>query len=58
MILSGEKGEEYREIKPYYMTRFKKVFDMYPNSHIPIGTDKQDNPECAYRYTNGRIGKA
>lgn len=23
MILSGEKKEEYREIKPYYETRFK-----------------------------------
>lgn len=39
MILSGEKGEEYRETKPYYMTRFKKIFDMYPNSYIPTGTD-------------------
>ena len=29
MILSGEKGEEYREIKPYYMTRFKKIFEMH-----------------------------
>ncbi len=48
MILSGEKGEEYREIKPYYMTRFKKVFDMYPNSHIPIGTDKRE-----IRFRNG-----
>lgn len=25
MILSGEKKEEYREIKPYYHTRFKNV---------------------------------
>lgn len=25
MIASGEKKEEYREIKPYYMTRFKKL---------------------------------
>lgn len=33
MILSGEKGEEYREIKPYYTSRFKKIFDMY---HIQI----------------------
>ena len=39
MILSGEKGEEYREIKPYYMVRFKKIFEMYPNSYIPTGTD-------------------
>ena len=26
MILSGEKGEEYREIKPYYTTRFRNIF--------------------------------
>ena len=28
MILSGEKKEEYREIKPYYNTRFTHAFDM------------------------------
>lgn len=26
MILSGEKKEEYREIKPYYETRLPKLF--------------------------------
>ena len=26
MIRSGEKKEEYREIKPYYTNRFKKIF--------------------------------
>lgn len=29
MILSGEKKEEYREIKPYYETRFKNIFYTY-----------------------------
>lgn len=29
MILSGEKREEYREIKPYYTTRFRNVWG-YP----------------------------
>ena len=29
MILSGEKKEEYREIKPYYDTRFRNVWG-YP----------------------------
>lgn len=29
MILSGEKEEEYREIKPYYSTRFRNVWG-YP----------------------------
>lgn len=28
MILSGEKKEEYREIKPYYETRFTNLFGM------------------------------
>lgn len=28
MILSGEKKEEYREIKPYYETRFTNLFKM------------------------------
>ena len=30
MIASGEKKEEYREIKPYYTARFKKIFRAYP----------------------------
>ena len=41
MILSGNKKEEYREIKPYYTTRFRKIFEMYPNSNIPTGLDRQ-----------------
>ena len=28
MIVSGEKKEEYREIKPNYDTRFKKIFGL------------------------------
>jgi hypothetical protein len=42
MILSGEKQEEYREIKPYYISRFKKIFEMFPYSNIPKGTDKRE----------------
>ena len=34
MILSGEKKEEYREIKPYYETRFTHV--LFPKSEIPM----------------------
>ena len=34
MILSGEKKEEYRDIKPYYMTRFTNV--LFPKSEIPM----------------------
>ncbi|WP_458457462.1 ASCH domain-containing protein [Pseudobutyrivibrio sp.] len=29
MILSGEKKEEYREIKPYYTSRFPSTFDSF-----------------------------
>lgn len=35
MILSGEKKEEYREIKEYYETRFRNLFGaitIYPSS--------------------------
>lgn len=39
MILSGEKKEEYREIKQYYKSRFSKIFMMHPHSFIPYGTD-------------------
>lgn len=28
MIKSGEKKEEYRELKKYYHTRFKKIFGL------------------------------
>lgn len=33
MIKNGEKKEEYREIKPYYTTRFEKLFpyNIYQN---------------------------
>lgn len=41
MILSGEKKEEYREVKPYYMSRFSNLFSMYPYSKIPYGYDQQ-----------------
>lgn len=47
MILSGEKPEEYREIKPYYTSRFQKIFDMV-YSCIPAGTDERE-----IRFVNG-----
>lgn len=37
MILSGEKKEEYREIKPYYTTRFRNVWG-YPAPWSEIHT--------------------
>lgn len=38
MILSGEKTEEYREVKPYYDSRFRNLFDMSEIGE-PVGTD-------------------
>lgn len=29
MIENGEKPEEYRDITPYYMSRFKNIFDTF-----------------------------
>ena len=46
MILSGEKKEEYREIKPYYTSRFSKVFSMV--NDIPV-----DLMETQVKFTNG-----
>ena len=37
MILSGEKKEEYRDIKPYYDTRFRNVWG-YPAYFSEIHT--------------------
>jgi hypothetical protein len=37
-IVSHEKDEEYREFKPYWTIRFKKVFDFYENG-MPTGKD-------------------
>ena len=51
MILSGEKKEEYREIKPYYTERFNKkvmLFDHFLTKDeedyliLPINYDKTD----------------
>ena len=50
MILSGDKKEEYREIKPYYTSRFRNNFAMYPYSVIPCGYDWDRKP---IRFRNG-----
>lgn len=37
MIASGEKKEEYREIKPYWNIRFKKIFGLdYHNKEVEV----------------------
>ena len=40
MILLGEKKEEYREIKPYWTTRFAKVFEFKDGT--PTGEDTKE----------------
>jgi hypothetical protein len=46
MIRSGEKKEEYRDIKPYYTSRFRNNFAMYPYSTIPCVYDWDRNSIC------------
>lgn len=40
MILTGEKTEEYREIKPYYNSRFSHLFDV-DESGNPTSLDER-----------------
>ena len=45
MILSGEKKEEYREIKPYYMIRFSNVgllnMELESLNYVETGNERQ-----------------
>lgn len=57
MILSGIKTEEYREIKPYYTTRFYNMFGVMWMSHL-CGTaemprDGYKRPEKEICFQNG-----
>lgn len=40
MILSGEKKEEYREIKPYWTKRLNNEFDRMLKSMIPSDVER------------------
>lgn len=42
MILSGEKKEEYREIKPYYKNRFEKLVLLFNHAL----TDEEEKYLC------------
>lgn len=37
-IIEGTKKVECREIKPYYMTRFRKVFDFTMGLQLPVAS--------------------
>lgn len=52
MILSGEKKEEYREIKEYYETRFRNLFGaitIYPSSIFQIEANMNCCKERQYQ---------
>ena len=54
MILSGEKKEEYREIKPYYDSRLNKKLNFCESTGY--GPDVQICSHCGHKvYRNDRI---
>ncbi len=59
MIFSGEKKEEYREIKPYYETRFMNLFGVIFYGGAVIKCSEIGLSECAkddiqaIRFCNG-----
>jgi hypothetical protein len=53
MIVSGEKKEEYREIKPYYTIRFKKIFGVNYHSNSKIAKIILRN---GYSYKSPSVG--
>jgi hypothetical protein len=60
MIVAGEKKEEYREIKPYYLSRFQNHF--YPDGNNDLITVRfrngygEDKPtiECQCKLSRGK----
>ena len=49
MILSGEKTEEYREIKPYYDSRFESVFGWLFRGIDGVGDTTPPEKEIIFR---------
>lgn len=49
MILSGEKREEYREIKPHYYSRFEKLLSK------PTKIDEYTGPSFEIVFRNGYL---
>lgn len=52
MIRRGEKKEEYREIKEYWYTRFRKIFPFVKNTTIPL--EKEDRRWALFRNGYGK----
>ncbi len=53
MILSGEKKEEYREIKPYYSRRFFSLFDVVDVYKGVLINPFEENPKREIMFRNG-----
>lgn len=53
MILSGEKKEEYREIKPYYKGRFFSLFDIIDECDGSLINPFEENPVREVMLRNG-----
>lgn len=53
MILSGEKKEEYREIKPYYKSRFFSLFDIIDECDGELINPFEENSEREIMFRNG-----
>lgn len=61
MILSGEKKEEYREIKPYYDSRLPKEFGMFKEGNKLIKANtfpKTDLSTVEVKFVNGYSRKS
>lgn len=53
MILSGKKKEEYREIKPYYKSRFFGLFGIVYQCGKELINPFEENPEREIIFRNG-----
>lgn len=53
MILSGEKKEEYREIKPYYQSRFFSLFNIVYVCEGALINPFEEKPERKITFRNG-----
>lgn len=53
MILSGEQKEDYREIKPYYKSRFFGLFDIIDECDGFLINPFEENPVREIMFRNG-----
>ena len=56
MILSGEKKEEYREIKPYWTTRIYRAFSKKYPKNTPSYDFFSEDPFMTVKFINGYGG--